>query len=417
MKTIQQIPFAALGLGAAFTVLWGVADPVAALAEVKMYTGVGKCAMGDLVSPAQAKNYAREIALQNAREQAGVYLTSYTRTTNTKLSAGEITAISNNITEVVGEVSYTQTPGEVNGVPVVVYTATLQANVDTDGIKKYLERDEKEKAVIVRESNQTRQEINDSLAKIENLNQRYNKAGSDKERESIKRDFNLTDEKLLALQKNEEGMALEYKGDYEGAISSFRQAIRISPTYATPWNNLSTIYNSLGNTEKAIECAHKALDLVPGYATPWANLSSSYIQLKKYQKAIECAKKSLSIDSRYATAWNNLAFAYDGLGDYDKAIEGYRKAIEIDPNNGTYWYNLGNTYSNIDNYDGVLECGRKAVELQPDKAESWMLLAWGLITHRQWGEALEAADKILELDPKNDAWRGIREKIIAEINE
>ena len=30
MKTIHQIPFAALGMGAAFTVLWGVADPVAA---------------------------------------------------------------------------------------------------------------------------------------------------------------------------------------------------------------------------------------------------------------------------------------------------------------------------------------------------------------------------------------------------
>ena len=53
MQTIQSIPFAALGMGAAFTILWGVADPVAAFAEVKTYTGVGKCAMGDLVSPEQ----------------------------------------------------------------------------------------------------------------------------------------------------------------------------------------------------------------------------------------------------------------------------------------------------------------------------------------------------------------------------
>ena len=137
MKTIHQIPFAALGMGAAFTVLWGVADPMAVFAEVKMYTGVGKCAMGDLVSPAQTKNHAREMAMQNAKEQAGVYLTNYTRTTNTRLTENEIAAITNNITELVGDVSYTQTPGEVDGVPVVVYTATLQANVDTEGIRDY----------------------------------------------------------------------------------------------------------------------------------------------------------------------------------------------------------------------------------------------------------------------------------------
>ena len=182
MKTIHQIPFAALGMGAAFTVLWGVADPVAAFAEVRTYTGVGKCAMGDLVSPEQAKNYAREMALQNAREQAGVYLTSYTRTTNTKLSAKEITAISNNITEVVGDVKYTQTPTEADGVPVVVYTATLSANVDTDGIKTYLERGEEERITIVSQSEQAQKDIAGSLEKIERLNEAYNKAQSEEEK-------------------------------------------------------------------------------------------------------------------------------------------------------------------------------------------------------------------------------------------
>ena len=42
------------------------------LAEVKMYTGVGTCIIGDIGTPAQAKNMAREKALQNAKEQAGI---------------------------------------------------------------------------------------------------------------------------------------------------------------------------------------------------------------------------------------------------------------------------------------------------------------------------------------------------------
>ena len=33
MQIIYQAPLSALGLGAAFSVIWGVADPVAALAD------------------------------------------------------------------------------------------------------------------------------------------------------------------------------------------------------------------------------------------------------------------------------------------------------------------------------------------------------------------------------------------------
>ena len=36
MKTIQQLPVAILGAGAAFTVLWGVTDPMAVHAEMKV---------------------------------------------------------------------------------------------------------------------------------------------------------------------------------------------------------------------------------------------------------------------------------------------------------------------------------------------------------------------------------------------
>ncbi len=35
MQIIHQAPLAAIGMGAAFTVLYGVADPMAAFAEVR----------------------------------------------------------------------------------------------------------------------------------------------------------------------------------------------------------------------------------------------------------------------------------------------------------------------------------------------------------------------------------------------
>ena len=47
MQIIHQASLAALGLGAAFTVIWGVADPVAALAEVRVIEADGYYIMGD----------------------------------------------------------------------------------------------------------------------------------------------------------------------------------------------------------------------------------------------------------------------------------------------------------------------------------------------------------------------------------
>ena len=47
MQIIHQAPLSALGLGAAFSVIWGVADPVAALAEVRVIEADGYYIMGE----------------------------------------------------------------------------------------------------------------------------------------------------------------------------------------------------------------------------------------------------------------------------------------------------------------------------------------------------------------------------------
>ena len=403
MKTIHQIPFAALGMGAAFTVLWGVADPVAAFAEVRTYTGVGKCAMGDLVSPEQAKNYAREMALQNAREQAGVYLTSYTRTTNTKLSAKEITAISNNITEVVGDVKYTQTPTEADGVPVVVYTATLQANVNTDGIKQYLERGEEERIIIASQIEQSQKDIAGSLEKIERLNEAYNKAQSEEEKEKIRSEFAEADRHLLAEQKNSEGFELLYKKDYQGAIMCLQKAIELDPKFAYPWNNMGYAYYGLGNYNKAIECYHKAIELDPDYSHPWNNIGDIYQRLGDWQKAMECYRKAIALDPDYSHPWNNMGDIYQRLGDWQKAMECYRKAIALDPDYSHPWNNIGDIYRKLGDGQKAIECYQKAIALDPNYSHPWNNMGYVYNSLGNYDKAIECFRKALELYPDYEA--------------
>ena len=88
MQIIHQAPLSALGLGAAFTVIWGVADPVAAFAEVRVIEADGYYIMGDgpEENAAVAKERARADARRAASEQAGLYVAGMTEVKKGKLT-------------------------------------------------------------------------------------------------------------------------------------------------------------------------------------------------------------------------------------------------------------------------------------------------------------------------------------------
>ena len=366
MQIIHQTPLAALGLGAAFTVVWGVADPVMAWAEVKTYTGVGKCAMGDLVTPLQAKNYARELAMINAREQAGVYIRSYTRTSSAKVADNEIAAIANNITEVRGEVRYTQAPGEVDGQPVVVYTATLEAKVDTNGISEWLRRDESEKASLVNHIDFVQKKIKSSLDKIQQLIDLYREAESEQEKERLRKEHSEVDQELLADQKVEEALEAYYRGEYDNAIRLNSEALALNRNYVEAYANRGSAYSDKGENDKALADYNKAIEINPRFAGLYSNRGGLYCAMGDYDKAISDCNKALSMDPHDAIAYANRGMAYNKREEYDKAIADYTRAIELNPNLADAYLQRGAVYGVKGEYRLTLADWRMYLKFKPD---------------------------------------------------
>jgi len=445
MQIIHQAPLAALGLGAAFSVVWGVAAPGAAWAETQTYTGVGKCAMGDLVTTAQAKNYAREKALQNAKEQAGVYISTYSRTTNAKLAANEITAITNTITEVVGEVKYTQQPGEIYGEPVILHTATLTAKVDTDGIQKWLKQSDSEKASMISQSERNDREARESLEKIENLSRDYSKAGSEQEKEKIRSEFDEADRKLRLVQMNREALELEYKGDHAGAIQILRQITELDPAAATPWNNLGAVYRNSGDYHQAIKCLEKAISLDPddwnGYVNlswtyfeqkDWAGVAKytdlalkhgaknigsygniigyAYIQLDQPEKAIPYLQQSVSYNSQRPAVWGNLVQAYLMTGNISSAVKAGEQGGSHCPDSLSLWEWMSVAYYYANDAEHCIKASRKAIALGSESSLLWSNLSMAYTELEDYAEARKAAEKAIAIDSGNaDAWYGLGE--------
>ncbi|MBO6291163.1 MAG: tetratricopeptide repeat protein [Selenomonas sp.] len=432
MQIIHQAPLSALGLGAAFTVIWGVADPMAAFAEVRVIEADGYYIMGDgpEENAAVAKERARADARRAASEQAGLYVAGMTEVKKGKLTRDEIRTISAAVLEVKED---NVTP-EVLGGTVIQYHCRMKAVVDTGSITDQLRQDREEFAKSVRRNEELEADLARVNAELAELKERY-KTASEAQKQEINREVKRNEDEFTAAQWNEKGMERYNRKDYQGAIEYFRKAIELDHKYASPWNNMGSAYGYLGNYNKEIECYRKAIELDPKFAYPWNNMGYAYGALGDYHKEIEYCQKAIELDQKFSSPWNNMGEAYDSLGNYNKAIECcrkaieldskfsnpwiimglayahsdnhnkaiecYRKAIELDPKNEVPWNHMGKAYDHLGNYNKPIECFQKAIELDPKYAGPWINMAFANLSLRNRDKAIECFRRALEIDPKN----------------
>ncbi len=181
-----------------------------ASAEIKPYDGKGEYIMSDFESIEIAKQRARARAEQDARDQAGVYLVGYSRQKNFRLTADEITTITNNITGVVGEVNYRQEIFEAGGLAGVKYIARLTVNIDTDGITRWLEKNERERQTLLEQDEELERAARENDSRIEELNRQYASASSESARKKLKAEIETLDNNFMAIRKLNEGNRLRY---------------------------------------------------------------------------------------------------------------------------------------------------------------------------------------------------------------
>lgn len=140
----------------------------AAEAAPQMIEAQGVHIMGDNDSPKAAKDMARKDAMRIAVEKAGVYVESYSKTQNMKLTTDEVRTLSGAILKVTDE---KDVPELTDGV--WKYTVYLTAEVDTDGIdlktmmehKKDIDRLQKERDALKKQNEELREKYGEAAGK------------------------------------------------------------------------------------------------------------------------------------------------------------------------------------------------------------------------------------------------------------
>jgi protein O-GlcNAc transferase len=155
---------------------------------------------------------------------------------------------------------------------------------------------------------------------------------------------------------NNMSIALERKGDSGAAIKSSKQALKIKPDFAEAYNNLGNAQEGEGKLEAAMESYKKALKIKPDYADALYNIGNALKNKGSLEAAIGSYQRALKIKPDYVEAHNNMGFALSVKGDLDAALDSYQQAINLKPDYADAYYNRGNTLAKR----GELEAGIKS---------------------------------------------------------
>lgn len=427
-------------------------------AQIKMYTGVAEDYPSPIESQDIAKLRARDKAIRQAREQAGVALKSYSQTVNTTLSDDEISAITSTTYQIVGEPVYEHIVQQVTDTStVIIWKATVNVKVDDAEVKNWLKLKINEQAKIVSSNNALNAAVKENDKKIEDLRNLAKNVTSDKETD-LKNAFAQADKEYLYNQKIEEINRLEAKGKYEEAISASTEAIKLNPQNPLGYYHRGNEYSSMamyyyfqlkstGNTDKdkqiglqnyelANKDFEKAVTLKPDYAEAYAARAMNYYIFEKYDQAVNDWEKAISIDNdrwsyecralyyhqvlqddnkALADCNNAIVFhpndpmayitrgnCYEWMERYDKALADYLQAIKLDPNSVSGYESIGSLYQEINNYEKAIEYFNKCIQLEPNEWLYYNNRGDAYEENGKYDKALEDYDKVIQLAPEEE---------------
>lgn len=123
----------------------------------------------------------------------------------------------------------------------------------------------------------------------------------------------------LANEKKREGISLYAEGNYEKAVETFTDAIKLNPGKNYVLMNLTIVRYSFIHVQ-----------IVSGMALLYAKRGQCYLQLNKPNACIRDCTKALKVNPDNAAAYKFRGRAHRLLGHWLEAVKDLRSACKID---------------------------------------------------------------------------------------
>jgi eukaryotic-like serine/threonine-protein kinase len=146
--------------------------------------------------------------------------------------------------------------------------------------------------------------------------------------------FKPSTNSVPALRDYDQGLQLERRGDYLGAIKQFQTSTEQDPNFALADSELGRTYALLGQDNEAEQASGKAVELSDSLPIQEKYLiqASHYQILRDYPKAIEAYENLAKVWPDNTDVLFSLGLLYEQSSNYDKAREAFAKVLSFDSN-------------------------------------------------------------------------------------
>ncbi len=117
--------------------------------------------------------------------------------------------------------------------------------------------------------------------------------------------------------------------EWSSAEREFRDAVRLSPGYATGHRWYGQLLSGMGRHEEAIAEGRRALELDPLSVSIHTAVGDVLFYARRYDDAIDMYRKALELDPDFLAGHSDLARALEHSGRVDEAIRSYEKAVAL----------------------------------------------------------------------------------------
>ncbi|XP_061547782.1 protein O-mannosyl-transferase TMTC4 [Phycodurus eques] len=162
------------------------------------------------------------------------------------------------------------------------------------------------------------------------------------------------------------GKNLADRGNTTAAISYYREAVRLHPTYVHAMNNLGNILKERNELIEAEQLLSKAVSIQPDFAAAWMNLGIVQNSLSKFEQAERSYWNAIRFRKKYPDCYYNLGRLYADQQRHLDALNAWRNATVLKPDHSLAWNNMLILLDNIGNLGQAELIGREALRLLPN---------------------------------------------------
>lgn len=155
-----------------------------------------------------------------------------------------------------------------------------------------------------------------------------------------------------------------------------REAIRISPDYNIPYENLGRLLLDQRRYPEAEKVLRQALKKrPPNPSFPLVNLAIALAEQNKKEQAIRALRKAVALEPEDASAWGNLGSLLHMVGRNQEAFDAMLRAAKMDQYNIRHHKSLAIVCHAMGKYSDSLMFLRNAIQLDPNDAEVRNMIA------------------------------------------